>query len=282
MIAETIVPIFLIILVGFVIGRYKKLDVNPMVYILLYITGPALVFTSLIKTEIAFNDFFVLIFSSFFIIFALYLVAVLVFRKEKSVHLPIAFGNHGYLGYPVALFAFGMEGLGKAVVYTFGSTLLMFTFGIYIASHKKNLKEALKIPLIYAFILAVIFNVLKMNIPSLIFKPIESIGEVTIPLALIVLGYQLSSIKFNLIKYGIIGAVLKIGLGFLFGLLFVTIFNVSGITKNIIILQSAMPSAVMSLILYKKFNEKADIVAATVFISYLMAMASIPLILWFL
>ncbi|MQY54810.1 MAG: hypothetical protein GH149_05970, partial [Methanosarcinales archaeon] len=65
-----------------------------------------------------------------------FLLLKLTNSDKKGLYLPMVFGNTSYLGYPVALFAFGMDGLSRAVVYDMMNALVIFSLGIYIVHHK--------------------------------------------------------------------------------------------------------------------------------------------------
>jgi len=191
-------------------------------------------------------------------------------------------GNTGYLGYPVALFAFGIAGLSRAVVYDMIGSLFLFSLGIYIIHRKNEIKEIFKIPLIYAVVIGLVFNLLKIPIPEIIFKPIEMIGMITIPLALLVLGYQLTEIKINSAKIAFLASLFRIIGGFLAAMLIINIFSITGLVKNIVLIQAAMPSAVMTMILTAKYKRDASLVASIVLITTVLSIFTIPLILWLL
>ncbi len=136
-----------------------------------------------------------------------------------------------------------------------------------------------KIPLLYAVILGIGLNLLHVEINAAIAKPLEIVGSITIPLALLALGNKLTEVKVKKFLTGIGASLFRIIGGFLTATLLVGIFSISGVSRNIILLQAAMPSAVMTLILCQKYRRDADAVASVVFISTLMSLASIPLIL---
>ena len=47
-ILKVVLPIFLIIAVGFIIGKKRKVNVQPFINLIVYITGPALIFASIV------------------------------------------------------------------------------------------------------------------------------------------------------------------------------------------------------------------------------------------
>ncbi len=282
----TAMPVFLIVLVGYLIGKYKKVNVEPFVNLIVYISGPALIFSSITKSDINLTDFLTMALSAIGVILILLFVVFIILKFSKSqkigLYLPISIGNTGYLGYPVALFAFGIAGLSRAVVFDMMSSLVLYSFGIYIITHRSEIMEVLKIPLLYAVVVGLFFNLLKIPVNEIVAKPIEMIGMITIPLALLILGYKLTKIKVSAAKIALFASLFKIIGGFLIAFLIIKMFSITGLVRNIILLQAAMPSAVMGMILCQKYRRDANLVASVVFISTLLSIITIPLILWFL
>lgn len=280
---QTVIPIFSIIVVGYAIGKYKKIDIQPFFDLIVYIAGPCLIFASISRSDFNLTDFTTIAGAALAIIFIMVLATYLIFKltnsDRKGLYLPMVFGNTSYLGYPVALFAFGMDGLSRAVVYDMMNSLVIFSLGIYIVHHKNELQEAFKVPLLYAVVIGLVVNLLQIPVPNVLFTPIELIGMITIPLALLVLGYKLTEIKISAAKIAILASVFRIGGGVLVALAIINLFSIDGLVKDIIVLQAAMPSAVMGMILAAKYNRDASLVASVVLITTVLSMISIPLIL---
>jgi len=283
---QTVIPIFSIILVGYAIGKYKKVDIQAFVDLIVYIAGPCLIFASISRSDINLTDFTTIAGAALAIILIMALATSLIFKltnsDKKGLYLPMVFGNTSYLGYPVALFAFGMDGLSRAVVYDMMNSLVVFSLGIYIVHHKNELQEAFKVPLLYAVVIGLVVNLLQIPVPDLVFTPIELIGMITIPLALLVLGYKLTEIKISAAKIAILASVFRIGGGVLVALAIINLLSIDGLVKDIIVLQAAMPSAVMAMILAAKYNRDASLVASVVLITTVLSMISIPIILYVL
>jgi len=191
----------------------------------------------------------------------------------------MAHGNTGYLGWPIALFAFGIAGLSRAVIFDAVASVFLFSLGIYVVHRRNELKEIFKIPLIYALILGFLFNFFKIPVPKMAFSALEMIGMITIPAALLVLGYKLTEIKLKSAKIAFLASLFKIGIGFLVAFLIVALFSITGITRDIILLEASMPSAVFTMILCQKYKRDAALVASTVLISTIISIFTIPLIL---
>ena len=72
------------------------------------------------------------------------------------------------------------------------------------------------------------------------------------------------------------------GVGLLIGIFVVNLFNLTGILRSVVILDSAMPAAVFSSILATKYKNEADLVSSVVFVTTVISLVTIPLLLWFL
>jgi len=282
---QTVLPIFLIIAVGYAIGtrRNVEVEVQPFIDLIVYVAGPCLIFASIARSDINLTDFTTIAGAALAIVLIMTLVAFLIFNLTKSdkkgLYLPLVFGNTSYLGYPVALFAFGMAGLSRAVVFDMINSLVIFTLGIYIVHQRNEIREAFKIPLLHAVVVGLAFSLLHIPVPDVIFTPIEMIGMITIPLALLVLGYKLTEIKLTAVKVAVLASVFRILGGFLVALAIIELLSIEGMVRDIILLQAAMPSAVMGMILAAKYDRDASLVASVVLITTVLSLISIPLIL---
>ncbi|KAF5432787.1 hypothetical protein C5S39_02805 [Candidatus Methanophagaceae archaeon] len=282
-IIQTVIPIFSIILVGYIIGKHKKIDVQRFINLIVYIAAPCLIFSSIATSDINLADFASIAVAALAILLIMVTFACLTLKltrsDKKGLYLPMTFGNTSYVGYPVALFAFGVDGLSRAVVFDMINSVLIFSLGIYIVHHRNELQEVFKVPLLYAVVIGLVVNLSKITIPQVLFLPIEMVGLVTIPLALLVLGYKLTEIKISTAKIVLLASGFRILGGFLVALMIVNLLSLDGLVKDIILLQAAMPSAVMSMILAAKYQRDASLVASVVCITTLLSILSIPLIL---
>ena len=91
---------------------------------------------------------------------------------------------------PIICLAFGTEGLFAATLFYIPNALLIYTLGVYVASKKhwkESVKEIFKVPLIYAAILGLLCNLLRIEVPDIIVRPLNFIGLMAIPLILMIL-----------------------------------------------------------------------------------------------
>lgn len=285
---EPVLIVLIVIAIGFICAKFIRFDLESMSDLLLYVTGTCLAFSSIYSQSFIFEEFFLIALGAVIAVLGTWLMTklYLIFSKSKSpgVILSGMFPNTGYMGFPVALFALGELGLNRAILYNLTTTILMFTIGIYLVSKnsKSGWKEVFRLPLIYAAVLGILFNIYSIAVPDVIFQPIKLVGDATIPLALLALGAKLGTMKVVSVRDAFSISLIRIFGGLLIGLLFVNLLALTGVTAKIIILLSAMPAAVNSYVLNQKYTQDADAAASTVFFSTLISFASIAMILMFI
>lgn len=288
-IVNIILPTFLVIFIGFIFGKIKKVNIEAIVDISIYIAIPALAFISMLEKQIFLKDALEVWASTLIIMFGCGIVALIIFKllkqKHSGLYLPIAIMNTVNIPFPIIYLAYGSEGLFAATLFYIPNALLIYSLGVYVASKKpwqESLKEVFRVPLIWAAVLGLMLNLLRINVPSIIIEPLRFIGLMGIPLVLLVLGYNLSSVKIKSIPTTLLASFIRVGVGLLLGIFAVKIFNLTGILRSIVILDSAMPAAVFSSILATKYRNEADLVSSVVLVTTLISLVTIPLLLLFL
>jgi len=282
-----VLPAFVVILIGYTFGRVRKTaDISPVVDVAFYIGTPALVFISMLDKKIVLLDAGKVWAAALIIMFGCALVAWVVFRllrqKHSALYLPIIAMNTVNLPFPILYLAYGSAGLQAATLFFIPNVLLLSSLGIYIAAGKQwkeGIKEVFKIPVIYAAVIGLALNLFGVRLPELAINSLDLIALMAIPLVLIVLGYNLSKVKLASLPTTFLASFLRMGVGLLLGLLTANLFNLEGIFKVVVILVSAMPSAVNTSILATKYDNEADLVSSVVFVTTLISLVSIPFLL---
>jgi hypothetical protein len=253
----------------------------------------------MINKEFVAREFASIAFGAFFVIlcggFLIFLFSRIKRFDPRPFYLPIMFSNTGNMGLSVSLFAFGITGLSKGIIYYVASCLLFYSLGVYLVSKESGIKTTLKIPVIYAAIMGIILSIYR--VPLIEFSKgfplffeflrigkriIEMVARPTIPLMLLMLGYRLSNTKVTSFRLPFACALARIVMGLSLALIFVSLFKVSGLNRAIIILVSSLSSPVASFMFAQKFNAKPELAASTILITTLLMIVTIPLVLAFL
>ncbi|MFC2010035.1 AEC family transporter [Chloroflexota bacterium] len=286
---NVVLPTFIVILIGYLFGKITKMNISAVVEVVFYVGLPALAFTSMLDKEIVLLDASKVWVSALIIIFGCGAAAFLVFtvlrQKHSGLYIPISIMNTVNIPFPIIYLVYGSEGLFAATLFYIPSVLLIYSLGVYIASGKHwkdSLKEVLKVPTLYAALAGLIINLCKITVPELVVKPLDFIGMMAIPLVLLILGCNLASVKIRSLPTTLLASFIRIGFGLLLGFLAVNLFNLTGILRAVVILDSAMPAAVNASLLATKYRNEAELVSSVVFITTLASLIVIPFLLHFL
>src|ERR1051325_10173889 len=175
--ANNILPIILLAGACFALGKMLEIDARSLGRVVFYVFSPVLLFNLLVKNQLKINEAaIVILFALCFILFMGVLTFGLgsLFKLERPALIAILittmFANTGNYGLPLVSFAFGEQALSYAGIYFATTTLLFYTLGVLIASlGHMNFKEAvfglLKIPTLYAVLLAVVLHAWQIQLP---------------------------------------------------------------------------------------------------------------------
>jgi hypothetical protein len=286
-ITSIVIPVFALIGLGSLFARWNRNpDIRFITDFITYIGAPALVFYSLLDKELNYDNFYPILASSAAVAILGIGFGLATAKKfaygSPAATLPVAFMNCGNMGLPICYFAFGREGLAAATIFFVGMSIMHYTFGSMIAGGKERLKEALLLPLTPAAILAILLNRAQLSLPLIIERPVELLANTTIPLMLITLGVRLYTITTYDKSTALTLGIVRFLVGLIAGLICVYLFNLQGIAANIVILQATMPPAVFNFILCEKFSKKPELAASIIFAGTILAMFTIPLLLYIL
>jgi predicted permease len=135
----------------------------------------------------------------------------------------------------------------------------------------------------YAVLLAISINALQVEIPMSISRAVQLAADGTIPLMLILLGVQLTSLEFSGERRAMqLSVALRMVLAPLAALLFAGLFGLQGFTRQAGVTQASMPSMVSATVLATEYELDAKLVTAVVFISTLLSPLTLTPLLVFL
>lgn len=202
--------------------------------------------------------------------------------------LAAAFPNATYLGLPVLEQTLGPWARSIAIQYDlFACTPLLLTLGVAVArSHGEgnepfSWKSLLNIPPLWAAIIALTLNALSVPAPAAVSGLLHMMGSAVVPLMLIALGMGLIWSNFRLASLPVMIPVLLIQL-LLMPLLAWWLGGALGLSGQVltgVVLEAAMPSMVLGMVICDRYGLDAGLYATVVTVSTAMAMFTLPL--WF-
>jgi predicted permease len=284
---EITAPVFLLATVGFIWVKLGfEYRVEFVTRLAMTLSVPCLIFVALMKTDIdpsALTTLTLASVASYLVLTALCFGLVKIAGLDIRTFLaPLIMGNTGNLGLPLALFAFGDEGLGYAVIVFAVMAIYSFTFGVWVVSGGGSPIKAVKEPLVGATLLGALFLWQGWETPTFVTNAIELIGQMAIPMMLITLGVAVARLSpANLgraVWLSLVRVVLCIAAAAAVGIW----FALPPVALAVLIVQVSTPVAVTSYLLAEKYGADAQEVAGLVVVSTLLAVVTIPLTLAFL
>ena len=279
-----VIPVFMLIAAGFIFAHWKKINLASVTEIIVYLGTPSLVFSSLASKPLFAGDIFVL-FSGIVMIFAgvglLIRVYFAIFSfKSRGFALPALFMNAGNMGIPLAFFAFGQAGMQRATLMFVMITFLQYSLGIYILNGRGNWRESFRLPLIYAAVAGLLVNLAQVKIPEILLQPVVMLGQATIPIMLISLGYRLHEVDTLQWGHALGGAMVRVFGGFAAANIAVLAIGATGINRQVLLLYGALPAAVINFVLTEKYRQDPALAASIVVISTLLSVLTMPIVFW--
>jgi predicted permease len=285
-ILSVIAPVFICALVGYGwVKRGLEFDTPFVSRLVMEVGAPCLIFSTFMEINIDMVAFRSMAWAAFaaMILFGVIGAAVLYLCKlDQRTWLPTQmFPNVGNMGLPLCLLAFGDEGLALSLTYFMVNVVFGFTLGMAITSGRLSLLELIKSPMFIGVIITLVFLFTGSKPPVWIQNTTSLLGDLTIPLMLVAMGVSLARFQITSFRRSFALSVLRIGMGFLVGVVLSDILGLEGVARGIMILQSAMPVAVFSYLFAVRYNRSPEEVAGTVVISTLLSFLTLPALLWY-
>lgn len=279
-------PVFLLAAIGFVWVRsgleYRVAFVTQLAMTL---SVPCLIFVALMNAKVDPGALATVSLASLaaYAMVALASVALVgVLRLDRATYLaPLIFGNTGNLGLPLALFAFGEEGLGYAVVIFAVMAILSFTIGVWLVAGAGSLGRVVREPIVGATLLGALFLWQGWQTPVFLTNTIQLIGQMAIPLMLITLGVAIGRLDTRALGPAFGLSLAKAAICIAAGYAAAQWFGLPPVAAAVLVLQVATPVAVTSYLLAEKYGADAQPVAGLVVASTLLSVITLPLILAF-
>ena len=201
-------------------------------------------------------------------------------NSTKGVfYICVTFNNALFIPLPLVLMFSGTAGLPIVIIFSLTQMILLATLGSFIGAvfggenggYGKITKDALTFPPFIAAIIAVVLFLSNIQIPEDLASILSFSGPITTYLALIAVGLGIG-VRFSLVE--IRAALEVIGIRqILIPILVIPLVIFSGLAQlpaSILILESLMPPAVLTVVYAKSFNLDSEKAATIVTVGTLL------------
>jgi predicted permease len=282
-IADVIIPVFLIVAIGFAYARRQAPDMGTFNRIALDVLAPMLVYSALASRDFVIAEHLVLLVGGAVIILGSGLLAwplARTFGAQPRTLVPVVmFNNCGNMGLPLALLAFGPANFGAAVALFSVSNLLHFSLGARITSRLARTRDLLTSPLMIGTALGFASALTDVRPPDVVLSGLKLLGDALLPMMLFALGVRLTALTREGLALGLLGALARPLIGLAIALPLAWALDLEGAARGQLLLFAALPPAVMQFMLADRYHQEPDKVGAMIMLGNALAVVFVPLAL---
>jgi len=289
-----ILPLYALILLGFIAGKFLHVKKESIAPILIYIVAPVIVFNGVITTHLSPNILslpllFLIICSCMCLVFHVIASKIWHDSTKNIFAFAVGTGNTGYFGLPVALAIFDTHVLGIVVLSLLGFILYENTVGFFTVAKghhtvEESIKKVLTLPTVYAFLLGIIINILGLHLGSIYADAAANFKGAYTILGMMIIGLGLSSIddyKFDVTFIGLtFFAKFLVWPIIIFSLIFLdnAFFHFYTVDMHkVMVLMSIVPLAANTVSFATQLKTQPEKAALAVLLSTLFALVYIPI-----
>ncbi len=288
---NVISPIFIVIGLAYVIG--KRFDPNPraLSVFLIYVFVPMLTFKGVRESELSGGELGGLVIVVLGVAGAMIgigMVVARVMRWDKSLSgafvMTLFMMNAANYGIPLNTFAFGEAGGKVAIIYYALNAMLANLLGVYFASSgsvspRRALRNVVTVPIFPAALLGFLVGGMEINLPLPLERAIDISANAAIPCMLALLGLQLAKTPARgKLCPVLVGVTIRLVLAPLVALPLVLLVGLSGVAFQVAIVQSSMPTAVLTNALAAEFGSDAEYTSLMTLVSTLASVVTLSVL----
>lgn len=294
------IVLFALMGLGFLLYRVNILDLNTnskLTSLVLSVTTPCMVLNSVLCTK-KYSDPQT-IFTILGIAVVTYIVTPFIgILINKLLRVPTnqtglyvfmtVFSNIGFIGYPIMKAIFGNDSVFHTSLFGMVFNIMLFTLGVYLigigqqGNNKLNLKNLITPGVICSF-LALILYLLHLRAPQIATDFTSMIGDMTTPLAMIIIGVTLGAMNirevFNELRVYIYTIIKQLILPVITYPIIVFLIK-DNYLRGLTLVMLSMPVGSSAVLFTNKYGGDSELAAKTIFMTTLISVFTIPLIVY--
>lgn len=206
-------------------------------------------------------------------------------NRQNLIVTMAVFANTGFIGFPLVEEMFGNQNLIYAVIYNMFYQIFFYTYGMYLLSSDKkvNLGAILKAPVTIASFLSLILFLGQIPLPEVLKSTFSSIGSMTVPLSMLVIGCSIADIKLIEVvkdRYSYLISALRLLIFPVISILIMKLIGAGSTVAGICVLITGLPSGSLNVIVAQQQDSEPEFAARAVVQSMLFMLISLPIMFW--
>ena len=204
-------------------------------------------------------------------------------RQKGGWRYTLVFPNMAFIGYPVSVALFGPEALFYAVILVLPFNLISYTLGpLMLAGKAKFRWQQLASPCIIASVIALAVALGHISLPSIVGECLGFVGDVTVPLSLLVVGSLLAGLPVRQVfaspRLWALSALRLLGMPALLWMILNWMQVGPPMVAGIAVILMAMPTAVNGSMLSLEYGGDTECMAQITFMTTLVSIITIPVV----
>lgn len=300
-ILHQMLQLFIIMFLGYILYKVKLIDrdmIKKLTKLLLHVTLPAMILASVLEQEDSQRDISAVaeVFAVGAAVYILLpLAGILVVKlmrlpkKDQGLYaFMLAYSNIGFMGFPLMDALYGKTAVFYAAIINIAFNISVFTLGVILMQigrreDRKGLEmKKLLTPGVSISLLSVVFYLLNLRLPEDIVSVVSSVGNVTTPLAMILIGATLATMDFRSIfndwHVYPFAAVRQMLLPLIFWPV-LHFFIRDTFILSVVYILLLLPIANTSVLFATEYDGNEQLAAKSVFITTALAIVTVPLML---
>lgn len=220
------------------------------------------------------------------------LLAQICIRGKKAdivnERMAVIYSNCSFLAIPLVNRIYGLEGVFYLTAYITVFSIFIWTHGVLLAGGKQQNQGILKSlcsPTILTVLIGLVFYLTGIRLPKIVVEPLESIGAMNTPIAMIIAGICIAQVDLRktLFKWRIyLISFLKLIFLPVCLILIAKPFLGNSMICGVSVVATASPVATMCMIFAVRFKRDSQYASELFAVSTVLSLGTIPLVLYIL
>ena len=275
---QTMLKLFLLLILGFVLFKCHIFDeyTNKKISALIVnVASPMLIISSIAGVEGSNKSIVFLMIGAGILMYIGFIILGKIInrifpfpKKDWPVYeCMVVFANTGFMGYPVLLDVFGQEAVFYASLIHMAFNFFVYTYAIMCLTKGDDSEFKL--------------NLFDIQLPSVLMDTINSVGSLTAPLSMMMIGSSLAvyPIKDSFTDWrSYVFAFVRLMIVPFVTMIMCRLLHIDAYYANITIITNAMPVGSMVLMLATQYNANVKIVTRNIVVSTLLSVIQFQLL----
>lgn len=195
--------------------------------------------------------------------------------------------NYGFLALPllVELFPGNPGPSGLVFVFGVGVEFAMWTVGLAILTGKAGLKSLINAPFLAILVaLALNYTGAYRYVPGILTTSFEMLGRCAVPMSIFMIGATMShffrsGIFVDAFRVGLVSVVVRLGLHTVVILATALLVPMAPDLQRLLVIQAAMPAAIYPIVLARLFGGQPQVAIQVVMVTSLVSLVTAPFVI---